>query len=116
MLKNLSFAVKIFNNFAGIVKIKLKFLVGYQRRFSETVNKFHKIIKKIKQINVVINSYLPDWHKYENFRNMCLEYYELDPAHYYTLPNFGWDAMLLKTGVNLELIHDLEMYEMVEKG
>ena len=71
MLKNLSFAVKIFNNFAGIVKIKLKFLVGYQRRFSETVNKFHKIIKKIKQINVVVNSYLPDWHKYENFRNMC---------------------------------------------
>ena len=53
---------------------------------------------------------------FENFRNMCLEYYELDPAHYYTLPNFGWDAMLLKTGVNLELIHDLEMYEMVEKG
>ena len=53
---------------------------------------------------------------FENFRNMCLEYYELDPAHYYTLPNFGWDAMLLKTGVKLDLITDLDMYEMVEKG
>jgi len=53
---------------------------------------------------------------FENFRNMCLEYYELDPAHYYTLPNFAWDAMLLKTGVVLEQIHDLEMYEMIESG
>ena len=53
---------------------------------------------------------------FENFRNMCLDYYKLDPAHYYTLPNFAWDAMLLKTGVELEQIHDLEMYEMIEKG
>ena len=53
---------------------------------------------------------------FETFRTMCLEYYELDPAHYYTLPNFAWDAMLLKTGVELEQIHDLEMYEMIEKG
>ena len=53
---------------------------------------------------------------FENFRNMCLDYYKLDPVHYYTLPNFAWDAMLLKTGVELEQIHDLEMYEMIEKG
>ena len=33
---------------------------------------------------------------FENFRDMCLEYYQLDPAHYYTLPNFAWDAMLKK--------------------
>ncbi len=47
---------------------------------------------------------------------MCLDYYKLDPAHFYTLPNFAWEAMLLKTDIELELIHDLEMYEMVEKG
>ena len=39
---------------------------------------------------------------FENFRNMCMDYYGLDPAHYYTLPNFAWDAMLLKTGIKLE--------------
>ena len=67
---------KKFTNFAEIIKKKkLKFLVGYQRRFSETINKFHNIVKKIdvkkiKQINVLVNSYLPDWHKYENYRNM----------------------------------------------
>ena len=42
---------------------------------------------------------------FENFRTKCLEDYQLDPAHYFTLPNFAWDAMLLKnwnkTGLNL---------------
>ena len=53
---------------------------------------------------------------FENFRDLCMEYYGLDPAHYYTLPNFAWDAMLLKTGVEIEQLHDQEMFEMVEKG
>ena len=30
--------------------------------------------------------------------------------------NIAWDAMLLKTGVELELLHDEELYNMVEKG
>ena len=53
---------------------------------------------------------------FENFRTMCMDYYDLDPAHYYTLPNFAWDAMLLKTDVELEQLHDLDMYEMIENG
>ena len=57
---------------------------------------------------------LPD--VYENFRKQCLTDYELDPAHYYTLPNFAWDAMLLKTGIELELLHDEEVYKMIEQG
>ena len=51
----------------------------------------------------------------ENFRDLCLEYYGLDPAHYFTLPNFAWDAMLLKTGVEIDPLTDQEMYEMIEK-
>ncbi len=31
---------------------------------------------------------------FENFRNMAMQYYGLDPAHYLTLPHFAWDAML----------------------
>lgn len=53
---------------------------------------------------------------FENFRELCLEYYGLDPAHYFTLPNFAWDAMLLKTEVVLEPMTDKEMYELVERG
>ena len=53
---------------------------------------------------------------FENFRTMCMDYYGLDPAHYYTLPNFAWDAMLKKTKVKMDHLHDLDMYEMIEKG
>ena len=31
---------------------------------------------------------------FENFRNVCLKHYELDPAHYYTSPGLSWDALL----------------------
>ena len=47
---------------------------------------------------------------FESFRDICLEYYELDPAHYYTTPNFAWDAMLKKTGKTLELLTDYDQY------
>ena len=53
---------------------------------------------------------------FENFRDVCLNYYGLDPASYITLPNFSWNVFLYKTGVRLEHIHIQEMYEMIEKG
>ena len=31
---------------------------------------------------------------FENFRKKCLEYYALDPAHYYTAPELSWNAAL----------------------
>ena len=53
---------------------------------------------------------------FENFRKTCLEYYRLDPCHYFTSPGLSWDAMLKMTEVNLELITDIDMYQFVEKG
>ena len=53
---------------------------------------------------------------FENFRNICLENYELDPAHYYTAPGLAWDAALKVTDVNLELLSDIDMLLLVEKG
>ena len=53
---------------------------------------------------------------FENFRNLCLEQYGLDPAHYFTSPGLSWDALLKKTGVNLELFTDLEMHLFAERG
>ena len=46
----------------------------------------------------------------EIFRNLCMEYYGLDPAHYFTLPNFDWDAMLFKTDITINPMDDQEMY------
>ena len=53
---------------------------------------------------------------FENFRDMCLSYYGLDPVYYYTLPNFAFDAMLNLTGIEIDLVYDQEMYEMIEAG
>ena len=53
---------------------------------------------------------------FENFRNICLKNYELDPAHYFTAPGLAWDACLKMTGVNLELLSDIDMLLMIEKG
>ena len=53
---------------------------------------------------------------FENFRDMCLNYYGLDPAHYITLPNYSWSAFLSLTGVRLQQVHNKDMYEMIEKG
>ena len=36
---------------------------------------------------------------FENFRDMCLNYYGLDPAYYLTLPHYSWNAFLSLTGV-----------------
>ena len=37
---------------------------------------------------------------FENFRKTGKEYYNLDPAHYFSCPDFAWDAMLKMTGIN----------------
>ena len=53
---------------------------------------------------------------FENFRDTAMKYYNLDPTHYFTLPGYAWDAMLYKTGIELDLISDMDMYLMIEKG
>ena len=51
-----------------------------------------------------------------NFRNMCLEVYELDLAHFLSLPRLAWQACLKKTSIELELFTDYDMLLMVEEG
>ncbi|KAL9976670.1 hypothetical protein ACROYT_G013996 [Oculina patagonica] len=53
---------------------------------------------------------------FESFRKLGLEKYGLDPANYYTTPGLSWDALLKKTGVELELLTDYEMHLFVERG
>ena len=55
-------------------------------------------------------------HVFENFRKVCMGRYGLDPAHYYTAPRMSWDALLKKTGVELELLTDLDMHLLIQKG
>ena len=53
---------------------------------------------------------------FENFRNKCIEIYELDPAHLLSAPGLTWQACLKKTRVKLELLTDIDMLLIVEKG
>ena len=53
---------------------------------------------------------------FENFRDICLKNYGLDPVYYYTAPGLAWDAMLKMTKINLELLSDVDKLLMIEKG
>ena len=53
---------------------------------------------------------------FENFRLTCYKYYELDPLHYYSAPGLAWDACLKKTKIELELLSDVDMNLMIDKG
>ena len=53
---------------------------------------------------------------FENFRQSCLKNYELDPAHFVSLPGLAWQTCLKTTNVELELLTDYDMLLMIEKG
>ena len=53
---------------------------------------------------------------FNNFRDMCIKEYELDPAHFLSLPGLAWQACLKKTNIELELLTDYDMLLMVEEG
>ena len=48
---------------------------------------------------------------FESFRKTCKQYYDLDPCHYYSSPGLSWDAMLKMTGVKIELMADMDMFQ-----
>ena len=52
---------------------------------------------------------------FENFRDKCIEIYELDPAHFLSAPGLAWQACLKKTQVELELLTDNDMLLMFEE-
>ena len=47
---------------------------------------------------------------FENFREICFDNYGIDPACYYTSPGLFWDALLKETGIELELLSDVDMF------
>ena len=53
---------------------------------------------------------------FKNFRKMCLKIYELDPVKFISAPGLAWQAALKKAKVNLELLIDIDMLLIIEKG
>ena len=63
---------------------------------------------------IVIHYYLQIY--LTNFRNKFIKIYELDQAHFLSAPGLAWQVCLKKTEVRLELLTDINMLLMVEKG
>ena len=53
---------------------------------------------------------------FENFRDVCLQYYGLDPAYNYTSPGLPWEAALKMTVLELELLTDIDQNLFIEEG
>ena len=88
-----------------------------------------KTMNMLKSIGSIWNKNLGEYHDlyvqsdtllfadvFENFRDKCIEIYGLDPAHFLSAPGLAWQACLKKTKVELELLTDIDMLLMVEKG
>ena len=52
----------------------------------------------------------------ENFRNICIKICELDPAKFLSTPGLVWQDPFKKTDVKLELLTDIDVLLMDEKG
>lgn len=46
---------------------------------------------------------------FEQFRKLCLQYYKLDPCHYFSSPGLSWDVILKIRSVKLDLISGFDM-------
>ena len=53
---------------------------------------------------------------FENFRDLCINAYKLDPSWYYTSPGLAWDAALKHTNIKLELLSDPDTLLMIKCG
>ena len=55
-------------------------------------------------------------HIFEKFIKACLDYCGLDPCYYFSSPGSSWDAILKMTGIELDLISDIDTHLFIEKG
>ena len=53
---------------------------------------------------------------FENFRNTCMNTYQLDPVHYFTVPGLSFDSLLKYTKIKLDYIKDVDIQLFIEKG
>ena len=90
----------------------------YMKRVYKNFEKKKKKKKKIGEYQYLYfqndTLLLPDVFK--NFRNIYLEIYELDPAKFCSATGLAWQAALKIIKVKLDLLIDIDMLLMVEKG
>ena len=75
-------------------------------------------IKKFSWISLFVSRkwYTTLGDVFENFREICLKIYHLDPTKFLSAPRLAWQAALKMTEIKSELLTDIDMLLMVEKG
>ena len=53
---------------------------------------------------------------FQNYRQVIMKNYGLDPTHFYTAPSLSWSAGLKFTKVKLEIPQDIDMHLFVDQG
>ena len=53
---------------------------------------------------------------FENFRDVTMDEFQLDPVHFYSSPGLSWAAMLKMTKVELPLLTYIDMLHFVRRG
>ena len=74
----------------------------------KTLEEYHDLYLKADVLLLV--------HVLKKVIKTCLEYSCLDPCHYFSAPGLSFDAMLKMTGVKLDLISDIDLHLVIEKG
>ena len=85
--------------------------------------------KKIERIWALTGNSFKNYHNFylqkdvallaasfQNFRRKFIGYYNLDPAHYFSLPGYTFDCALKFTNVCLDLITDSKVYLNIERS
>ena len=83
-------------NMLGISKEDYEHTVNAWKEFNlNNMSKYHDLYLRT---DVVLLA-----NVFKQFRRVCMDYYGLHPAQFYTAPGLAWKACLKFTGVKLEL-------------
>ena len=74
----------------------------------ETMRNYHDLY--------MINDFLILADVFENFRNLSMKIYRIDPTWCYTSPGLSWESLLKSAGKKLKLLKDPDMVLFFEKG
>ena len=53
---------------------------------------------------------------FENFRNICINIYEINPSKFLSALRLTWQAVLKKAKIKLDLLSNIDMLLMVATG
>ena len=97
--------------------LRMEDIINIDYRHAKKIYKEFKINNLGDYHNLYVQSdtLLPA-NVFHNFRTKCIEIYELDPAHFLSAPGLAWQACLKKIEIKLELLTDVDMLLMVQKG